>query len=109
MKNSFSLNWKDLYEFKTNLVNFYKETREIKLTNEKQKKDIEHREVVLDKVSKLYNMLLKIYTNKFNRSEKKKKKKIAIQNRPETLSLKGLYPEDHKTLEGDKTLEHDKE
>ena len=54
-------------------------------------------------------MLLKIYTHKFNRSEKKKKKKIAIQNRPETLSLKGLYPEDHKTLEGDKTLEHDKE
>ena len=54
-------------------------------------------------------MLLKIYTNKFNRSEKKKKKKIAIQNRPETLSLKGLYPEDHTTLEGDKTLEHDKE
>ena len=37
----------------------------------KKKKDRKHRKVVLDQVSKLYNMLLKIYTNVLNRLEKK--------------------------------------
>ena len=37
----------------------------------KKKKDRKYRKVVLDKVSKLYNMLLKIYTNVLNRLGKK--------------------------------------
>ena len=37
----------------------------------KKKKDRKHRKVVLGQVSKLYNMLLKIYTNVLNRLEKK--------------------------------------
>ena len=46
---------------------------------------------MLNEPSKLYNTLLKIYVNKFNRLEKSKKKKIAIKKRPKSLNLKGLF------------------
>ena len=74
----------------------------------KTKKDIKYQKLKLDEASKLYNILLEIYANKFNRLEINKKKKIAIKNRPKNLSLKGLFLEDHKTLEDDKILEGDK-
>ena len=46
---------------------------------------------MLNEPFKLYNTLLKIYVNKFNRLEKSKKKKIAIKKRPKSLNLKGLF------------------
>ena len=73
------------------------------------KKDTEFTKVVLDQASKLYNTLLEIYANKFSRLEKKKKKNIAIKNRPESLSLfNGFFSEDDQTLEGDEILEGDR-
>ena len=69
------------------------------------KKDTEFTKVVLDQASKLYNTLLEIYANKFNRLEKNNKN-IAIKNRPERLSLfNGFFSEDDQTLEGDEILE----
>ena len=60
-----------------------------------------------DKASKLCNALLETYASKFNRLGKNKKKKIAIKNRSESLSLKRFFSEDDETLEGDKEEIHD--
>ena len=56
---------------------------------------------MLNEPSKLYNTLLKIYVNKFNRLEKSKKKTIAIKKRPKSLNLKGLFSGDDEALEVD--------
>lgn len=56
---------------------------------------------MLNEPSKLYNTLLKIYVNKFNRLEKSKKKKIAIKKRHKSLNLKGLFSGDDEALEVD--------
>ena len=56
---------------------------------------------MLNEPFKLYNTLLKIYVNKFNRLEKSKKKKIAIKKRPKSLNLKGLFSGDDEVLEVD--------
>lgn len=56
---------------------------------------------MLNEPSKLYNTLLKIYVNKFNRLEKSKKKKIAIKKRPKSLNFKGLFSGDDEALEVD--------
>ena len=73
--DSFTTKQKNLNEFETNLVLFYKETIVITSTNEYQRKYIESRKSLLDKASKLYNTLLKICTNQFNRLYKNKKEK----------------------------------
>ena len=75
----------------------------------KTKKDIEYRKVVLDKVFKLCNTQLEIYTDQFNLLHKNKKKRMTIENRCRSLSLEELFTKDDKTLEGDTTLEGDKE
>ena len=69
---------KGLILFKTSLEPFNKETRKIESANE-DKKFIEYIKVVLDKASRLYNTLLELYANKFNRLEKNRKKKIIIK------------------------------
>ena len=56
---------------------------------------------MLNEPFKLYNTLLKIYVNKFNRLEKSKKKKIAIKKRPKSFNLKGLFSGDDEALEVD--------
>ena len=56
---------------------------------------------MLNEPFKLYNTLLKIYVNKFNRLEKSKKKKIAIKKRPKSLNLKELFSGDDEALEVD--------
>ena len=75
-------------EFKNKLELFYNESKEIEPTNEDQVKDIKVRIAVLDRVFELYNKLLGIYTNQFNKSKFDKKRKIASRNKPENLSLK---------------------
>ena len=70
---------------------------------------MEYRKAELDKASKLCNMLLEVYTNKFKRLEKEiRENKIAIKNGPERLSLKRYFSEDDETLGDDGTLECDK-
>ena len=79
---------RDLKEFKNKLELFYNESKEIEPTNEDQVKDIKVRIAVLDRVFELYNKLLGIYTNQFNKPKFDKKRKIASRNKPENLSLK---------------------
>ena len=70
---------------------------------------MEYGKAELDKASKLCNMLLEVYTNKFKRLEKEiRENKIAIKNGPERLSLKRYFSEDDETLGDDGTLECDK-
>ena len=62
---------------------------------------------MLDKASRLCNSLLEVYAIKLNRLGKNMKKKVAIKNRPESLSLKRFFSEDDETLESDKKDIHD--
>ena len=49
---------KDSKEFKTRLGLLYYETEEIKHTNKDNKRDTKDKKIVLDKDTKLYNLLL---------------------------------------------------
>ena len=55
--------------------------------NEDQIKDLEKREVLLDTALALYNMLLSIYKNQYNKLTKAHKKRIKFQNMPENLPI----------------------
>ena len=46
---------------------------------------------MLDTASNVYNNLLKIYSEQFNKFKPNKNKKIAFKNRPKSLSLKEHY------------------
>ena len=55
--------------------------------NEGQIKDLEKREVLLDTALALYNKLLSIYKNQYNKLTKAHKKRIKFQNMPENLPI----------------------
>ena len=46
---------------------------------------------VLDTASNVYNNLLKIYSEQFNKFKPNKNKKTAFKNRPKSFSLKEHY------------------
>ena len=50
--------------------------------NEDQIKDLEKRKVLLDTALALYNKLLSIYKNQYNKLTKAHKKRIKFQNMP---------------------------
>ena len=60
---------------------------EITANNEDQIKDLEKRKVVLDSALALYNKLLSIYKNQYDKLTKAQKKRIKFQNMPENLPI----------------------
>ena len=60
---------------------------EITANNEDQMKDLEKRKVVLDSALVLYNKLLSIYKNQYDKLTKAQKKRIKFQNMPENLPI----------------------
>ena len=58
---SFASKQQNFGEFKTKVELFYDESEGIKPPNKDQEKDVEHKQVILDKAFKSYNTLLKIY------------------------------------------------
>ena len=52
-----------------------------------QKEDLEKRKVVVNTASKLYDKLLNIYKNQYNKLSEDQKKIITVLNKPEMLSL----------------------
>ena len=75
---SFTSKRKDLKDFKTKLELFNNKTEWIKPTNKDQENDFEKGNVVLNTASNVYNSLLKIYSDQFNKL--KPNKKIANKN-----------------------------
>ena len=76
---SFASKQKGLKEFKTTLELFHDETKGIEPTNETQVTDIKNKTAALDTASKLYNKLLEIYANLFNKLKHDKKKQINLK------------------------------
>ena len=60
---------------------------EITANNEDQINDLEKRKVVLDSALALYNKLLSIYQNQYDKLTKAQKKQIKFQNMPENLPI----------------------
>ena len=60
---------------------------EITANNEDQINDLEKRKVVLDSALALYNKLLSIYQNQYDKLTKAQKKRIKFQNMPENLPI----------------------
>ena len=60
---------------------------EITANNEDQIKDLEKRKVVLDTALALYNKLLSIYKNQYDKLTKAQMKRIKFQNMPENLRI----------------------
>ena len=90
---SVSLKQKDFKKLKTKLELFYDESEGIKLTTEDQEKYyIEDRKVVLDAAFNIYNMLLEVYTNQFNKLKHDRKKAINLNHK--TYKYEGWFSED---------------
>ena len=70
---SFTSKRKDLKDFKTKLELFNNKTEWIKPTNKDQENDFEKGNVVLNTASNVYNSLLKIYSDQFNKLKPNKK------------------------------------
>ena len=74
-------------ELKDILKLIYNDTEQINPNNEDQEKDLEKRKVLINTASKSYDKLLNIYTTQYDNLSDDQKKKINVQNRPESVTF----------------------
>ena len=85
-KRSFYSKWNDLIEFNDILELFDYDTEWIKPNSEDQRKELEKGKVPINTASKLYDKLLNIHTNQYDKLSKDQKNRINVLNRPKKLN-----------------------